>query len=66
MDGITGERCQASYATRRYHVPHVKENIHKMIVQPAMLYGNHVQDTARGPGPAREPILSGPRDVPKL
>ena len=29
-------------------------------------YTNHVQDTARGPGPARDPILSGPRDVPKL
>ena len=28
-------------------------------------YVNHVQDTARGPGPARDPILSGPRDVPK-
>ena len=27
---------------------------------------NHVQDTARGPGPARDPILSGPRDVPKV
>ena len=31
-----------------------------------MLYSNHVQDAARGPGPARDPILSGPRDVPKL
>ena len=30
------------------------------------LYANHVQDAARGPGPARDPILSGPRDVPKL
>ena len=30
------------------------------------VYTNHVQDTARGPGPARDPILSGPRDVPKL
>ena len=30
------------------------------------MYSNHVQDTARGPGPARDPILSGPRDVPKL
>ena len=29
-------------------------------------FSNHVQDTARGPGPAREPISSGPRDVPKL
>ena len=31
-----------------------------------MPYNNHVQVTARGPGPARDPILSGPRDVPKL
>ena len=30
------------------------------------VYTNHVQDTARGPGPARDPILSGPRDVPQL
>ena len=30
------------------------------------VYNNHVQDAARGPGPARDPILSGPRDVPKL
>ena len=30
------------------------------------MYTNHVQDAARGPGPARDPILSGPRDVPKL
>ena len=29
-------------------------------------YSNHVEDAARGPGPARDPILSGPRDVPKL
>ena len=31
-----------------------------------LVYVNHVQDTARGPGPARDLILSGPRDVPKL
>ena len=28
------------------------------------IYANHVQDAARGP--ARDLILSGPRDVPKL
>ena len=39
MDGITGGRCQASYATREYLPPHVKGKIHKMIVQPAMLHG---------------------------
>ena len=37
MDGTTGGRCQASYATRV--PPHVKGKIHKMIVQPAVLYG---------------------------
>ena len=37
MDGTTGGICQASYATRV--PPHVKGNIHKMIVQPAVLYG---------------------------
>ena len=31
-----------------------------------VVYTNHVQDAARGPGPAHDPILSGPRDVPKL
>ena len=31
-----------------------------------IVYINHVQDTARGSGPARDPILSDPRDVPKL
>ena len=41
--------------------PHTQKNIHKL----DMVQRNHVQDTARGPGPAREPILSGPRDVPK-
>ena len=40
MDGITRERCQASYATLRDKrlPPHAKEKIHKMIVQPDMLY----------------------------
>ena len=38
MDGITGKICQASYATRGYHHI-VKGQIHKTIVQPAMLYG---------------------------
>ena len=37
MDGTTGVRWQASYAMRV--PPHVKGQIHKMIVQPAMLYG---------------------------
>ena len=37
MDGTTGGRCQASYAIRVS--PHVQGKIHKMIVQPAMLYG---------------------------
>ena len=36
-------------------VAHVKDHVR----QPR-------QDAARGPGPARDPILSGPRDVPKL
>ena len=40
MDGITGGRCQASYATREYlPPPHVKGKIHKLIVQPAKLHG---------------------------
>ena len=39
MDGTTGGRCQASYATIESHPAHVKGKIHKMIVQPAMLYG---------------------------
>ena len=37
MDGTTGGRCQASYAIREYH--HMLRKIHKMVVQPAMLYG---------------------------
>ena len=37
-----------------------------LVVRLLKVYNNHVQDTARGPGPARDPILSGPRDVPKL
>ena len=49
VDGITGGRCQASYANNWREMsgvlcdkrvpPHVKGNIHKMIVQPSMLYG---------------------------
>ena len=38
MDGITGGRCQESYATRGYHHT-LREKIHKLFVQPAMLYG---------------------------
>ena len=37
MDGTTGGSCQTSYAMRV--PPHVQGKIHKMIVQPAMLYG---------------------------
>ena len=37
MDGTTGGRCQTSYAMRV--PPHGQGKIHKMIVQPAMLYG---------------------------
>ena len=43
-----------------YHIVKMK------MTEVGMVYTNHVQDTARGPGPARDPILSGPRDVPKL
>ncbi len=35
-------------------------------IQFLFMYANHVQDAACGPGPARDPILSGPRDVPKI
>ena len=34
-----GRKCQGSYATIAYHLTLIRENIHKMIVQPAMLYG---------------------------
>ena len=40
--------------------------LYESFVVPVLIYNNHVQDAARGPGPARDPILSGPRDVPKL
>ena len=39
MDGTTRGRCQASCAIKEYHHMYVKRNNHKMIVQPATLYG---------------------------
>ena len=38
MDGTTGGICQGSYSTRGYHYT-LRGKIHKMIDQPAMLYG---------------------------
>ena len=39
VDGTTGGRCQTSYVIRARVPPHVRANIHKTIVQPAVLYG---------------------------
>ena len=57
------ERCRAAVSGIGCSVKRAREM--KIFLLRPTPYSNHVEDAARGPGPARDPILSGPRDVPK-